>query len=328
MKPTVFVTRRIPERGLALLRDRCQVSLWDSDDVIPRAELLRAVAKVDGLLCLLTDQVDAKLLAAAPRLRVVSNMAVGYDNVDVKLCTRRRIPVGNTPGVLTETTADFTWALILAAARRLAEGIDHVRAGKWTTWGPMLLLGQDIHGATLGILGMGRIGTAVARRARGFSMRILYHDVRPNEDAERATGAALVDFDTLLRESDFLTIHTTLNPSTHHLINAEAITKMKSNAILINTARGPIVHPWVLYGALRANRIFAAALDVTEPEPIPADHPLLTLPNCLIVPHIASASVATRTKMAVMAAENLLAGLRRERLPNCVNPSVYAARRR
>jgi len=252
-------------------------------------------------------------------------MAVGYDNVDVEACTRRKIPVGNTPGVLTETTADFTWALLLAAARRVVEGVDYVHAGKWTTWGPMLLLGQDIHGATLGILGMGRIGTAVARRARGFQMRILYHDLHPNDDAERATGATFVDFDTLLRESDFLTIHTTLNPATHHLIGAEAIAKMKSNAVLINTARGPIVDPWALHDALRANRIFAAALDVTEPEPIPPDHPLLTLPNFLVAPHIASASVATRTKMAVMAAENLLAGLRGEGLPNCVNPSVYAA---
>ena len=323
MKPKVLATRRIPARGVELLQATCEVDLWDSDEVIPREDLLQRVASAEGVLCLLTDRIDAEVLDAAPGLRVVSNMAVGYDNIDVDECTRRGIPVGNTPGLLTETTADLTWALLLAAARRLPEGIDYVRLGKWTTWGPMLLLGMDVHGATLGIVGMGRIGLAVARRARGFAMRILYHDIVRNEAAEKETGAEYADLDTLLRESDFLTIHTTLNPSARHLINAEAFARMKPSAVLINTARGPIVDPEALYDALKGKRIFAAALDVTDPEPLPADHPLLTLPNCLVVPHIASASVATRTNMAVMAVENLLAGLRGERLVNCVNPGVY-----
>lgn len=323
MTPKVLVTRRVPDEGLAMVRAACDVNLWDSDEVIPRETLLRDVADVDGLYCLLTEKVDARLLDAAPKLKVVSNMAVGFDNIDVAECTRRKLPVGNTPGVLTETTADLAWALMMAAARRVVEGADYVRAGRWTTWGPLLLRGPDVHGATLGIFGFGRIGQAMARRARGFDMRVLYTDQVHYESAEKELGATFVDFDTLLARSDFLTVHTTLNPDTWYAINADALSKMKPGAVLINTARGPIVDPQALYDTLKAGRIFAAALDVTDPEPLPADHPLLTLPNCLVVPHIASASIATRAKMATMAAENLLAGLRGDRLPNCVNPSVY-----
>jgi len=322
-RPKVYVTRRIPDRAFEILGEHAEIKVWDSDLPVPREILLEEVADADGLLCLLTEKVNAELLDAAPCLKVVSNMAVGFDNIDVAECTRRGIPVGNTPAVLTEATADLTWALLLAAARRIRESIDYVREGRWITWGPMLLLGQDVYGATIGIIGMGRIGTAVARRAKGFNMRILYHNVRRNEAAESELGAVFVDLDTLLRESDFITIHTDLNPSTRRLINREAFAKMKPTAVLVNAARGPIVDTEALYEALKEGRIFAAALDVTDPEPLPADHPLLQLPNCTVVPHIGSATVTTRSRMAEIAALNVLAGLRGERLPSCVNPEVY-----
>ena len=324
MKPYVLVTRRVPEEGLQPLRAECGLGLWDSDDPIPRDRLLRDVAGADGLYCLLTDRVDAEVLNAASHLKVVSNMAVGFDNIDVAECTRRGIPVGNTPGVLTETTADLSWALLLAAARRVVEGVDFVRAGRWTTWGPLLLRGPDVHGATLGVFGFGLIGQAVARRARGFDMRVLYHDRVRDAQAEAELGATFVDFETLLRQSDFLTIHATLNPETRYLFDAGALSKMKPSAVLINAARGPLVEPQALHDALKAGRLFAAALDVTEPEPLPPGHPLLSLPNCLVVPHIGSASISARARMAAMAAQNVLAGLRGERLPNCVNPDVYS----
>src|SRR5581483_10251068 len=256
-------------------------------------------------------------------LRVVSNYAVGFDNIDIPAATERGLPIGNTPGVLTDTTADFAFTLMVAAARRVVEGADYVRAGRWKTWGPKLLTGVDIHGATLGLVGFGRIGQAMARRARGFDMRVLYYDQYRREDLEASMGVTYVDMDTLLRESDFVSIHTDLNASTRHLFNASAFAKMKPSAILINSARGPIVEPQALYDALASGKIRAAALDVTEPEPINMDSPLLSLPNCLIVPHIASATIATRGKMAEMAAKNLIAGVNGERLPTPVNPEVY-----
>lgn len=323
MKPKVFVTRRVPEDGINLLQESCEVEVWEDELPVPRDVLLRKVADIEGLYCLLTEKVDQELLDAAPRLKVVSNMAVGYDNIDVAACTARGIPVGNTPGVLTDTTADLAFALLMAAARRIVEGVDYVRAGRWKTWGPMLLMGPDVHGATLGIVGMGRIGQAVARRARGFDMRVLYYDVRPlPDDVADALGVTLTDMDTLLAESDFITLHVNLTPATYHLIGREELRKMKPTAVLVNASRGGVVDPDALLEALRNGEIGYAALDVTEPEPIPADHPLVSQPNCIIVPHIGSASVATRTRMAVMAAENLLAGLRGEPLPNCVNPEV------
>lgn len=322
MKPKVYVTRLVPEEGLGMLRDACDIEVWEGELPVPRDVLLEKVRDIDGLYSLLTDRVDEELLDNAPRLRVVSNMAVGYDNIDVAACTARGIPVGNTPGVLTDTTADFAWTLLMAAARRVVEGVDYVRAGRWKTWGPMLLMGPDVHGATLGIVGIGRIGQAMARRARGFGMRILYYD--PYVPDAGIEGAASVDLDTLLAESDFVTLHVPLTDTTQHLIGRDELRKMKSSAILINTARGGVVDPDALYEALQDGQITRAALDVTEPEPIPTDHPLLTLPNCIVVPHIASASIATRTKMATMAAENMLAGLKGEPLPNCVNPEVQA----
>jgi len=326
-RPRVFVARRIPDDGLDPVLAATVADVWPDEIEPPRAELLRRVAGCDGILTLLTDRVDAELLdAAGPQLRVVSNFAVGFDNIDVPECTRRGIPVGNTPGVLTETTADLAWALLMAAARRVVEGADYVRAGKWKTWGPLLLLGPDVHGATLGIVGFGRIGQAVARRASGFGMRILYHDVQRVDPAvESELGARYVPLDRLLAESDFVSLHVNLTAETRGLIDAAALARMKPTAIVVNTARGPVVDTMALHDALRDGVIAAAALDVTDPEPLPADHPLIGLPNCLVVPHIASASRATRGKMASMAAANLLAGLRGERLPTPVNPEVYEA---
>jgi lactate dehydrogenase-like 2-hydroxyacid dehydrogenase len=255
---------------------------------------------------------------------VVSNFGVGYDNIDVPACTRRGIPVGNTPGVLTETTADLAWALILAAARRVVEGDRAVRAGEWRTWGPVLLLGRDVNGATLGIVGFGRIGQAVARRAAGFGMRVLYHARnRVAEDVEREMGATWLPLADLLAQSDFVSLNVSLTAETRHLIDAAALRSMKPSAILVNTARGPVVDTDALVDALRTGVIRAAALDVTDPEPLPADHPLVALDNCIVVPHIASATEATRGRMAAMAAANLLAGVRGERLPTPVNPEVY-----
>ncbi len=263
---------------------------------------------------------------AAPKLRVISNYAVGFDNIEVEEATKRGIIVGNTPGVLTDTTADFAFALLMAAARRVVEGVDYVRAGKWKTWGPKLLLGHDIHGSTLGIIGLGRIGGAVARRARGFDMRILYYDIRRREDLEEELGVEYADLETVLKEADFVTLHTTLTPETYHLIGLRELKLMKKTAILINTSRGPVVDPKALYEALKDGEIAYAALDVTEPEPIQVDDPLLTLDNIIIVPHMASASRSTRGKMAVMAAENLIAGLKGEMPPNPVNPEVFKER--
>lgn len=323
MKPKVYVTRLVPEKGLEMVREFCQAEVWESDLPVPRAVLLEKVRDVEGLYSLLTEKVDAGLLDHAPRLKVVSNMAVGFDNIDVAECTRRGIPVGNTPGVLTDTTADFAWTLLMAAARRLGEAERYVHAGKWKTWGPMMFWGPDVHGATLGIVGFGRIGRAMAKRARGFDMRILWHDTQVSPDAAEAAGTESVDLDTLLQQADFVTLHTPLTKETYHLISERELKLMKPTAILINTARGPVVDPKALYTALKAGWIAYAALDVTEPEPIPLDDPLLTLDNCIIVPHIASASIPTRTKMAVMAAQNLIAGLKGERLPTCVNPEVY-----
>ncbi len=326
-RPKVLVTRRVHPDALRLLRETCQVDLWEEDRPIPREELLARVSDVEGLYSMLTDRIDEELLDHAPHLRVISNMAVGYDNIDVAACTRRGIPVGHTPGVLTDTTADLAFALILAAARRLVEGVDYVRAGKWQTWSPDLLLGYDVYGATLGILGLGRIGAAVARRAMGFGMRVLYTSRRRHEETEAALGLTYVDLDTLLASSDIVSIHAPLTPETYHLIGEKELRRMKKTAILVNTGRGGIVDPQALYRGLSEGWIAYAALDVTEPEPIPPTHPLLSLPNCIIVPHIGSATHATRRRMALMAAENLLAGLQGRPLPHCVNCAELEERR-
>ncbi|MGQ9814379.1 MAG: 2-hydroxyacid dehydrogenase [Candidatus Roseilinea sp.] len=321
-KPKVFVTRIIPDRGLQKIIQNTDATVWQDELPPPREVLLQHARDCDGLVTLLTDKIDAELMDAAPRLKVVANYAVGFDNIDVKAATARGIWATNTPGVLTETTADLAFALLMACARRIAEGRDYAKAGKWRTWGPMLLMGQDIHGATLGIAGMGRIGYAMAQRGKGFGMTILYHNTTHNEKAENELGATYVSMDELLSRSDFLSLHVPLTPDTRHLINAESLRRMKPNAVLVNTARGPVVDTTALYEALKAGRIFAAGLDVTDPEPLPADHPLYTLDNCLIVPHIASASFETRSRMAEMAAENLLAGLAGRLPPNCLNPEA------
>jgi glyoxylate reductase len=327
MKPIVYVTRRIPDQGLSLVLEHCQAEVWPEETPPPREVLLEKVGNCHGLLSLLTDKVDGALMDAAPNLRVVSNMAVGFDNIDVPAATERGILVGNTPEVLTDTTADFAFALLMAAARRIGEGIAYVHAGKWKTWGPMLLMGQDVHGATLGLIGLGRIGGGMARRAQGFNMRVLYYDVVRREDLEQQMNITYADLDTLLAESDFVSLHAPLTPETRHVINTGSLRKMKPTAVLVNTARGPLVDPRALYEALRDGVIAAAGLDVTDPEPIPMDDPLLTLPNCLIVPHIASASVATRGKMAELAARNLLAGLKGELLTTHLNPAALERRK-
>jgi len=323
-KPRVLVTRRIPDAGLQAVQDCADVEVWEGKGPIPRDVLLQKIASVEGLYCLLTDAVDEALLAQAPRLRVVSTMAVGYDHIDVHACTTRKIPVGNTPGVLTETTADCAFALLMAAARRIGEAAEFVKAGCWGAWDPTLLVGHDVYGATLGIIGFGRIGQAVARRATGFGMRVLVNHSRPiADDILSQSHVEPLPFDQVVAESDFLSVHVPLTPETQHLIDRQVFNRMKPTAILINTARGKVVDSEALLDALRDRTIAYAALDVTDPEPLSAQAPLVMLPNCLIVPHIASASVATRTKMAVMAAENLRAGLAGQPLPHCVNPEVF-----
>lgn len=318
----IFVTRLIPKAGLDLLYGFAELRIWQEEVPPPREVLLEEAGEVDGLLSLLTDTIDAELMDAAPRLKVVSNYAIGYDNVDVEAATERGIMVCHTPGVLTDTTADFAFALLACVARRLVEASEYVREGRWKTWGPMLCLGYDLHGATLGLVGLGRIGSGVAKRATGFDMRVLYHDVSRQPSREEELGLTYVDLETLLRESDFVSLHTPLTPETHHMMGREQFTMMKSTSILINTSRGQVVDQKALYEALVSGGIAGAGLDVTDPEPILRDDPLLTLDNCVVLPHIASASVATRTMMATMAAENLIAALQGRMPRNPVNPEV------
>ena len=316
---TVAVTRQIPEAGLALLREEANVRVWEDALPPPREEPVRLLAGCDGAITLLTDRIDGDLLDRLPSLRVVSNFAVGFDNVDVPAATARGVLVCNTPGVLTEATADATWSLLLAAARRIPEAMAYVRDGRWKTWGPLLLLGRDVSGATIGIAGLGRIGKEVARRARGFGMRILAFDPVQDEAFAQEVGAEYVPLERLLAESDFVTLHVALTPETRHLIGADELRRMKPTAILVNASRGPVVDTDALVAALRKGTIFAAALDVTDPEPLPADHPLVNMDNCIVVPHTASATVEARDRMAVLAARNLLAGLAGERPPASVN---------
>ncbi len=322
-KPKVFVTRAIPDKGFELIKDYCDVDLWGNELPPSRDELLQRARGVDGILSLLTDTIDAEVMdAAGSQLKVISNFAVGFDNIDVSAATARKIPVGNTPDVLTDATADFAFTLMMSAGRRILEGDRYVREEKWKTWNPMLLLGVEMKGATLGLVGFGRIGKAMARRAVGFDMRAVYYDpleTKPTPDI----NATSVDFETLLEESDFISLHTPLTADTRHLIDSETLSKMKPNAILVNTSRGPVVNLDALYEALKFKRIFAAGLDVTDPEPLPHNHPLLSLDNIVIMPHIASASKAARDKMSWIAAKNLIGGLKGEHLPNCVNPQVY-----
>lgn len=308
-KPKVLVTRRVPRACLDLLEKHFEVELHDKATAIARRALLAKARDKDGLLCLLTDKVDAELLAAAPRLKAVSTLSVGYDHIDVLACKARGVAVSNTPGVLTESTADFTWALLMAAARRVVEGDAFMRGGKYKGWDPLMLLGSDVHGRTLGIVGFGRIGHAVARRAAGFSMRVLYYDThRASPELERELRASFVPLDELLRESDFVSIHAVLDEGTRHLIGERAFGLMKRSAFLINAARGPIVDEEALVRALKSGRIRGAGLDVYEREPRMAAG-LASCRSAVLAPHLASATLATREKMGIMAASGLVDAL-------------------
>lgn len=324
--PKIFVTRLIPERGLNLLYDAFgqeSVCVAPQDGALAREALLDGVRGVDALLSILTETVDGEVMdAAGPPLRIVANYAVGYNNIDVAAATQRRIAVTNTPGVLTETTADLAWSLLMAAARRLGESERLLRAGQWTGWGPMQFLGVDIHGKTLGIYGMGRIGQAMARRARGFDMSVIYHDaVRMSPEQEAQFNTRFVDKATLLAESDFISVHCPLLPETRHAFSEIEFKAMKSSAVLVNSARGPVIDEAALARALRQGEIFAAGLDVFEEEP--RIHPeLLECPNAVLIPHLGSASHETRSRMAEIAAANIVARLNGKVPPNCVNPEI------
>lgn len=321
MTPRVYVTRQLPGNALARLAAHSDLRLWDGTGSPPADTLRAELADCDGLLCLLTDTIDTKLLEAAPKLRVVSSMSVGVDHVDVAALSARGIPLGHTPGVLVDATADLTFALLMAAARRLPEARQFLADGQWTwarRWEPGLLLGRDLNGATLGLIGLGAIGQAVARRAQGFGLRVIGW----TPSGRAVPGVESADFDTVVAQSDFLSLHLALSDTSRHLIHADVLAAMKPDAMLINTARGPLVDEAALIDALRRGVIGGAALDVFDAEPIGADHPLLTLPNVVAAPHIGSATLGTRSRMADLAVDNLLAGLRGEPLPHCVNPEV------
>ena len=323
-KPRVFLTRCIADPAMQRLYQMADLDVWEAENPPSHDVILAKAGQLDGMLTLLTDPIDRPVLEAlSKRGKVISQMAVGFDNIDIAAATALGIAVGHTPGVLTETTADFAWALIMAASRRVVEADHEVHQGIWRHWGPNILLGLDLSEATLGILGFGRIGQAVARRASGFNMRVLYYDHHAHPDLEKSLGVKYASLDDLLAQADIVTIHTYLSKETHHLFGRQNFEKMKPTAILVNTARGQIVDPQDLVWALQEKKIGAAALDVFEPEPIPVEHPLLRMPNVIVTPHIASAATQTRIRMAMMAVDNLRAGLQGERLPYCANPQVY-----
>jgi glyoxylate reductase len=319
-RPRAYLTRALPEQARQVVAAACDLAEWDSEaEPVPRDELLRAVGEADGVLTLLTERVDEEFLDAAPKCRVIANMAVGYDNVDVAALTRRGVLLTNTPDVLTETTADLVWALMLATARRIVEGSDAIHASAWGAWAPMFLTGYDVHGATLGLVGAGRIGSAVARRAQGFGMTLRYHNRSRAPALEAETGAEYRSFEQLLRESDFVVCLVPLSEQTRGLFGAAEFALMKPTAVFVNASRGPVVREGDLVEALRRGRPWAAGLDVFEREPIGADHPLAALSNATIVPHLGSATVRTRTAMATLAARNLVAALTGGSPPNPVN---------
>jgi glyoxylate reductase len=322
VRPRVLVSRKVFDETLAVLGKQFDVESNQRDVPFTPAQLVRKLQGKAGLICLLTDVIDERLLAQCPELKAVCNIAVGYNNIDVKACTRRGVMVTNTPGVLDDTTADFAWTLLLATARRVVEADKFLRAGKWKGWGLMQFLGHDVHRKTLGIIGFGRIGKGVARRALGFDMRVIYTDVqRADEATEREYGVMYVDKRTLLRESDFVSLHVPLFPETTHYLSQAEFSLMKKSAILVNAARGPILDEKALVQALRAGKIAGAGLDVYEREP-KVERGLLAMKNVVLVPHIASASIETRAKMAMMAASNCIAGVNGQRPPNLVNPEV------
>ncbi len=322
-RPKVYVTRMLPERGLKIIKEHFDTEVWPEYAPPPKEMIIKKAANVDALVSLLSDKIDAEVFDAAPKLKIVSQIAVGFDNIDLKEATKRGIYVTNTPEVLTDTTADFAWALLMVIARRVVEADKYVRTGQWKVgWHPSMLQGRDVYGATIGIVGAGRIGFGVAQRASGFKMRILYYDVIPRPEVEKEFGAKRVDLDTLLRESDFVSVHVPLMKETFHLINEERLKLMKKTAYLINNSRGPVVDEKALYAALKEGRIAGAGLDVFEQEPMPMNNPLLKLDNVVVAPHISSASYETRSRMAEMVAENLVAFFEKRTPPNLVNPEV------
>ncbi|GAB2542542.1 2-hydroxyacid dehydrogenase [Gracilibacillus alcaliphilus] len=316
MKPKIFITRKIPNNIVKKLEENCELAMWNSEDTpVPRHILQEKIREVDGLYCLLTDEIDEQMIESAQQLKVISNMAVGFNNIDITAAKANGIIVTNTPDVLTETTADLTFALLMATARRIPEAVDYIKNDQWRTWSPMQLTGRDIHGATLGIIGMGRIGTAVARRALGFNMNIIFHNRNKNLRSVEDLHAAYVSLETLLREADFVCVMVPYTKHTHHLIAERELKMMKRTSILINTSRGGVVDEHALYQVLKEHNIFGAGLDVFAQEPINASHPLVSLPNVVALPHIGSASVQTRHKMAELAAENLICVLEKRQPP-------------
>jgi glyoxylate reductase len=319
LKPKIYITRKLPEPIVTRLAEVCEIRMWDKEDEpVPRKILEKEIQDVEGLYCLLTETIDRPLLNMGSTLKIVSNMAVGYNNIDVAAATEKGIMVTNTPGVLTETTADLTFALLVATSRRLVEASHYLREGKWKTWSPMQLTGQDIYGATLGIFGLGRIGEALAKRAKGFDMKVFYHNRSRKVEVEEVLGIEYVDKEKLLRESDFICVLMPFTPETKNYIGAAELSLMKQSGVLVNTARGGIVDEVALYEALKNGDIWGAGIDVFEEEPVKTNHPLLSLPNVVALPHIGSASVNTRLKMALLAAENLLQGLQGETPKNLV----------
>jgi glyoxylate reductase len=326
-KPKIYVTRKLPERGLQIIRKHFDMEVWPEYAPPPKKTIIEKAKNVDALATLLSDKIDAEVFNAAPKLKIVSQLAVGFDNIDIPEATKRGIYVTNTPEVLTDTTADFAWALLMALARRVIEADKYVRTGQWKVgWHPDMMAGRDIYNATIGVVGAGRIGYAVAKRAAGFSMKILFYDVVPRPEIEKDFGAKKVDLDTLLKESDFVSIHVPLMKETQHLINEQKLKLMKKTAYLINNSRGPVVDEKALYKALKEGWIAGAGLDVFEQEPTPADNPLLKLDNVAVAPHISSASIETRSKMGEMVAENLVAFFEGKKPPNLLNADVMKVR--
>lgn len=326
-RPLVAVTRIIPDAGLDILRDAAEIRLWENELPPSPEELDTLLDGADGALTLLTDRIDGAVLDRHPGLKVISNFAVGFDNVDVDAATERGVAVCNTPNVLNDATAEMAFTLMTAAARRVVESADYVREGKWKTWGPMLLMGQGLTDATLGIVGFGRIGKKLARMVSGFDMKVLVYDVYYDPDAEKEFGVEYVSMAELLKKSDFISLHVLLNDETHHMISTDQFAQMKPTAVLVNAARGPVVDTDALVNALQTGEIFAAGLDVTDPEPLPADHPLVSLPNCTVVPHIASATVKSRNDMATLAAGNVIAVLNGNEPDAIVNPNVLRSKK-
>jgi glyoxylate reductase len=328
-KPKIYVTREMPERGLRIIKEKFDAEVWTDYAPPPKKTIIEKAVKVDALATLLSDKIDAEVYDAAPNLKIVAQMAVGFDNIDVAEATKRGICVTNTPGVLTETTADFAWALLMTVARRIVEADKYVRSGQWkVSWHPLMMQGRDVYGATLGIVGLGRIGCAIAKRAQGFDMEVLYYDVVRRPDFEKEYNVKFTEIDQLFKEADFITINTPLSKETVHLVDEKKLKSMKKTAYLVNNARGPIVDEKALYKALKEGWIEGAGLDVFEQEPTPKENPLLQLPNVVVAPHISSASYETRSRMAEMVAENLVTFFEGKTPPNLVNPEVMKAKKK